>query len=250
VLGSLHAAPPHRDLLSFVEDPSLRFPPGTRYEYSNSDNVIVALMIESATGGSYEAALAEAVLDPAGLAGTSLPAGPEMPAPYLHGYDVSEQPLEDVSTLMAAGWSWASGGIVSTPADLARFIGADVRGAFTDEGTREQQFRFRPGTSEPPGPGENSAGLGLFRYDTPCGTVYGHTGNTPGYTQFAAATEDGERTVTVSVNGQVTPGTAPEPFEHLRHVFELAVCAALSDHLEPGGTARDRARAAAGLPAG
>jgi D-alanyl-D-alanine carboxypeptidase len=230
LLESLHDAPPHRELLSFVEDPRLRFPPGTQYEYSNSDNIIVALMIESATGGSYEAALEGAVLGPAALSHTSLPDGPEMPAPYLHGYDVSEQPLQDVSTLIAAGWSWASGGIISTPADLARFIGADVRGAFTDAETRAQQFRFRPGTSEPPGPGENSAGLGLFRYDTPCGTVYGHTGNTPGYTHFAAATEDGHRTVTVSVNGQITPSTAPQPFEHLRHVFGLAVCAALSHH--------------------
>jgi D-alanyl-D-alanine carboxypeptidase len=228
LLASLDVPPPHRDLLSYVEDPALRFAPGTRYEYSNSDNIVAALMIEAATGGSYEAALDAAVLGPAGLSATSLPDGPELPAPYLHGYDVSEQPHEDVSTLVAAGWSWASGGIVSTPADLARFIGADVRGAFTGADTRAEQFRFRPGTSEPPGPGENSAGLGLFRYDTPCGTVYGHTGNTPGYTQFAAATEDGQRTVTVSVNGQITPSTSPEPFEQLRHVFELAVCAALS----------------------
>jgi D-alanyl-D-alanine carboxypeptidase len=228
LLESLQVAPPHRELLSFVDDPGLRFPPGTRYEYSNSDNIIVALMIESATGGSYETALQRAVLGPAGLLHTSLPDGPEIPAPYLPGYDVSEQPPEDVSTLVAAGWSWASGGIISTPADLARFIGLAVRGAFTDTATRTEQFRFRPGSSEPPGPGQNSAGLGLFRYDTRCGTVYGHTGNTLGYTQFAAATEDGQQTVTVSVNGQITPSTAPQQFEHLRHVFELAVCAALS----------------------
>ncbi|WP_138760477.1 serine hydrolase domain-containing protein [Modestobacter altitudinis] len=227
LLESLQVAPPPRQLLSFVDDPALRFPPGTQYEYSNSDNVIVALMIESATGRSYETALERAVLAPAGLVDTSLPDGPEMPTPHLPGHDVSEQPPEDVTTLVAAGWSWASGGIVSTPADLARFIGADVRGAFTDAATRAEQFRFRPGSSEPPGPGENSAGLGLFRYDTRCGTVYGHTGNTLGYTQFAAATEDGRRTVTVSVNAQITPSTAPERFEDLRHVLELAVCAAL-----------------------
>ncbi len=187
-------------------------------------------MIESATGRPYADVLADQVLRPAGLSATSLPGGADLPAPYVHGYDVSEQPPGDVSRSVAAGWAWASGGVVSTPADLARFIGEDVRGAFTDARTRHEQLRFRPGSSEPPGPGENSAGLGLFRYETRCGTVYGHTGNTTGYTQFAAATRDGRRTVTVSVNAQITPARAPELFEQLRDVVELATCAALAQH--------------------
>jgi len=227
LVASLQDPPPPRDLLGFVDDPALLFPPGTQYRYSNSDNIAVALMVEAATGRPYADVLQEVVLDPAGLAGTSLPVGSALPAPYIHGYDVSEAPPEDVSTAVAAGWSWASGGVVSTPQDLARFIGAYVRGAFTDGATRAQQFDFRPGSSEPPGPGENSAGLALFRYDTRCGTVYGHTGNTLGYTQFAAATQDGMRTVTVSVNAQIMPDSAPERFAELRRVFELATCAAV-----------------------
>jgi D-alanyl-D-alanine carboxypeptidase len=228
LFASLLDPPPPRQLLSYVEDPTLLFTPGTAYQYSNSDNVVVGLMIESATGRPYADVLADRVLRPAGLSATSLPVGADLPTPYVHGYDVSEQPLEDVSTAFAAGWSWASGGVVSTPADLARFIGEDVRGAVTDGRTREEQFRFRPGSSEPPGPGRNSAGLGLFRYETRCGTVYGHTGNTAGYTQFAAATRDGSRTVTVSVNGQITPASAPELFGQLRDVFEMATCAAIA----------------------
>jgi D-alanyl-D-alanine carboxypeptidase len=42
-----------------------------------------------------------------------------------------------------------------------------------------------PGASEPAGPGTNGAGLGIFRYRTRCGPMYGHTGNFPGYTQLA-----------------------------------------------------------------
>jgi D-alanyl-D-alanine carboxypeptidase len=229
LLASPQDAPPPRDLLSFVDDPGLLFAPGTEYRYSNSDNIVVGLMIESASGRSYADVLDAEVLEPAGLAHTSLPEGTDFPAPYLHGYDVSEQPPEDLSTMVAAGWSWASGGVVSTPADLARFIGADVRGSFTDARTRAEQFTFRPGASEPPGPGENTAGLGLFRYDTRCGTVFGHTGNIFGYTQFAAATADGRRTVTVSVTGQITPSTAPDRFLDLQGVFELATCAISSD---------------------
>jgi D-alanyl-D-alanine carboxypeptidase len=228
LLASLQDPPPPRDLLGFVDDPALLFAPGTRYQYSNSDNVAVALMVEAATGRTYADVLQAVVLGPARLFATSLPEGSDLPEPYLHGYDVSELPPEDVSTVVAAGWSWASGGVVSTPQDLARFIGAYVRGDFVDRPTRAGQFDVRPGSSEPPGPGENSAGLALFRYDTRCGTVYGHTGNTLGYTQFAAATEDGARTVTVSVNAQITPESAPERFADLREVYELATCAALA----------------------
>jgi hypothetical protein len=69
--------------------------------------------------------------------------------------------------------------------------------------TRSKQRKvIEGGSSEPPGPGKNAAGLALFRYRTRCGTVWGHTGNTPGYTQFAAASGDGRRSVTVSVNAQ------------------------------------------------
>jgi D-alanyl-D-alanine carboxypeptidase len=84
------------------------------------------------------------------------------------------------------------------------------------------------GSSEPPGPGTNAAGLALFRYQTSCGTVYGHTGNTPGYTQFVAASRDGTRSTTVSVNTQITPKNDAKQFATLRHLEELAVCAALA----------------------
>jgi D-alanyl-D-alanine carboxypeptidase len=70
--------------------------------------------------------------------------------------------------------------------------------------------------------------LGIFRYRTRCGTVYGHTGNTAGFTQFVAATGNGLRSVVVSINAQITPDSNPERFTQLRHIYRLAVCAALA----------------------
>ena len=85
------------------------------------------------------------------------------------------------------------------------------------------------GSSEPPGPGKNSTGLGVFRYQTRCGTVWGHTGNYPGYTQFLASSPDGRRSVTVSVNEQLSPEQgAPGVFDALRRAEGKAVCAALA----------------------
>jgi D-alanyl-D-alanine carboxypeptidase len=232
VFASLTKAPPPEELLSFVKNEPLSFEPGSEYRYSNSDNIVVALMVEEATGKTYEQQLREQVYKPLGLKNTSLPRGTDLRKPFIHGYDndPSEQPPEDVSKLVAAGWAWASGGIVSTPADLNTFIRGYVGGRLFDSKTRAQQRRvIEGGSSEPPGPGENSAGLALFRYETKCGTVWGHTGNTPGYTQFMAASGNGRRSVTVSVNSQHTPEVGePDVFEALRRAEELAVCAALA----------------------
>jgi len=204
-------------------------PPGSAYGYSNTDNILVGLMVQAATGHTYESELASLVLDPLGLAHTSLPHGADLPAPYAHGYQLSDgSPPEDVTHLFAAGWTWASGGVVATPADADRFIRGYVRGDTTAPAVHDAQFTFRPGSSEPPGPGTNSAGLAVFRYATRCGTVYGHTGNTSGYTQFAASTADGTRSVVVSATAQVTPTSNPAAFPGLLDVETLAVCAALA----------------------
>src|SRR5205823_9322501 len=95
--------------------------------------------------------------------------------------------------------------VVSSPSDLTRFIRGYVGGRLFDSKTQTQQrIVIEGGESEPPGPGKNAAGLAIFRYKTRCGTVWGHTGNTPGYTQFAAASSNGRSSVIVSVNEQLS----------------------------------------------
>ncbi|MFF0480743.1 serine hydrolase domain-containing protein [Streptomyces sp. NPDC004435] len=221
-----------RRLLEFAAGQDLAFPPGSRYAYSNSDNIAVALLAEQATGQRYEHLLKELVYRPLDLRDTSLPSGFRLPRPFLHGYATApgEAP-EDVSEAISASGAWASGGIVSTPADLGAFFGGYAGPALLSPKTRHAQTRFVPGESQPAGPGVNAAGLGIFRYTTRCGTVLGHTGNTPGYTQFAAATRDGRRTVTVSVTSQVP--LDPALLTRLRAAEERFVCALLED--APGG---------------
>jgi D-alanyl-D-alanine carboxypeptidase len=207
------------------------FTPGTKYKYSNTDNIAVALMVEDATGDSYENQLNKRVYRPLGLSRTSLPVSAELQKPFIHGYDLSEHPHEDGSEIIAAGWAWASGGIVSTPSDLNTFIRGYVKGKLYDLQTRAQQRKvFEGGHSEPTGPGKNSAGLGIFRYEKKCGTVWGHTGNIPGgYTQFMAASPNGKNSATVSINAQIAPPVGdPDAFKVLRRAEGLAVCAALT----------------------
>lgn len=225
---SLLLSPAPEQLLSFAPA-DLEFAPGSRYRYSNSDNIIAALMAAAAGHSTYESELGQRVFVALGLASTSLLSDARLARPRINGYAIDPPKApQDISEVFAAGWSWASGGIVSTPRDANAFVRAYVRGALTDAPTRAAQFTFVPGSSEPAGPGQNSAGLAIFRYRTRCGTVYGHTGNTAGYTQFIAANANGTRSTVVSVNAQITPKANAKRFVELRRIYTLAVCAALA----------------------
>jgi D-alanyl-D-alanine carboxypeptidase len=215
-------------IIGWVRKEPLEFAPGAKYEYSNTDNIVVGLIVEAVTGRSYGENLDEIVFKPAALSETSFPTKPALPKPFIHGYVVEVgEPPTDVTTFLSPSGAWASGAIVSTPRDLNAFIRADLGLRFFSAAQQEEQMRFVPGgKSSPPGPGQNSAGLALFRYKTKCGTVYGHTGNFPGYVQWAAATADGSRAVTTSLN---IPAPTGRLLAQLRRLQETAVCALLAE---------------------
>ncbi len=213
-------------IISWVARGRLAFRPGSRYEYSNTDNIVIGLIAERITGQAYGALLREYVFDPLGLRETSFPSSTPLPRPFIHGYIVEPgRRPQDVSTVLSPSGAWASGAIVSTPRKLATFMRGYVSGRlFGTAARREQRRFFAGGRSSPPGPGANSAGLALFRYRSRCGTVYGHTGNFPGYVQWAAASSDGQRVVTTSLNIPAPEGAL---LRRLRGVQEDAVCALL-----------------------
>ena len=214
------------DVIGWVRNDPLVFPPDSRYEYSNTDNIVVGLMAEAVTGRPYGELLQEIVFGPAGLTQTSFPTRRiSLPRPFIHGYIVDPPAApQDVTTFLSPSGAWASGAIVSTPADLNAFIRADLGLKFFGAAEQQQQMTFVAGNSSPPGPGNNAAGLALFRYTTRCGVVYGHTGNFPGYVQWAAATADGSRAVTTSLN---IPAPTGRLLRQLRAVQADAVCALL-----------------------
>jgi D-alanyl-D-alanine carboxypeptidase len=213
-------------IIGWVRADPLEFAPGSRYEYSNTDNIVIGLIVEAITGKSYGENLEEIVFGPAMLRQTSFPAKPALPKPFIHGYvtEPGEAPT-DVSSFLSPSGAWASGAIVSTPRDLNAFIRSYLGLKFFSAAQQQEQMQFVPGgESSPPGPGANSAGLALFRYKTRCGSVYGHTGNFPGYVQWAAATADGTRAVTTSLN---IPAPTGKLLAQLRQVQTTAVCALL-----------------------
>jgi D-alanyl-D-alanine carboxypeptidase len=211
-------------IISWVAKDPLVFKPDSKYEYSNTDNIVVGLMVESVTQQTYANELQQIVFGPSKLTQTSLPTKIGLPSPYIHGYlpATETEGAEDVTNFLSPSGAWASGGIVSTPQNLNAFIRADLGLKYFDRAQQEQQMDWWVGgESSPPGPGKNSAGLALFRYQTRCGTVYGHTGNFPGYTQFAAATADGSRGITTTLN---IPAPTGKLLAQLRRVQTTAVC--------------------------
>jgi D-alanyl-D-alanine carboxypeptidase len=211
-------------IIGWVDSQPLSFHPGSRYGYSNTDNIVLGLIAEASTGETYGQLLRQIVSGPAKLHQTTLPRSVLLPTQFIHGYGLVDGKLEDASTSLSPSGAWASGGIVSTPADLNRFVRGLLARAFFGPAVQRAQMHFVAGSSSPDGPGTDSAGLGLYRYQTRCGTVYGHTGAIPGYTQFAAATRNGQRAVTVSLNITAPTGTLAE---RVRLVQTMAICALL-----------------------
>jgi D-alanyl-D-alanine carboxypeptidase len=216
------------ELTDFVRDEPLEFAPGgSQYHYSDTDNIAAGLIEEAASGLSYEELLARRVFDPLKMRNSSLPRTVAMPRPFMHGYDVEPGKLpEDVSELINPAGAWASGGIVSTPLDLARFARRYVPAVLT--ATSGLEGAFRPGSSSPPGPGKNFAGLGIFSYRTGCGTVYGHTGSFPGYRILLAASPNGKRSVVFVATSQIVPGQgSPKVAAAITKAQGRAICRAL-----------------------
>ena len=216
-------------VVSFVSSEPLAFEPGTTYEYSDTDNNVLGIIVEAAAGRSYEQELSSRVLDPMELRSTVLPNSPEMPNPHADGYQYdpesegAEEP-ENLTTAFDPSAAGASGALVSTPSDLSRFFGGLLSGELIGEDTLEQMKETLAGEGSPSGPGTKRAGLGIFSYELPCGEVWGHTGQFPGYQAFGAATPDGSGALAIMANATQI---SEEANEALVYAQELAVCRAL-----------------------
>jgi CubicO group peptidase (beta-lactamase class C family) len=100
--------------------------PGTAYEYSNLGYGVVQLLMTDVTGRPFSELMQEVVLGPAGMTSSTfeqpLPQGLRNRATTEH--DVNGQPFED----KRHHWPiQASGGLWTTPSDLARFAVEIVR---------------------------------------------------------------------------------------------------------------------------
>jgi D-alanyl-D-alanine carboxypeptidase len=181
-----------RELVALAVSHPAGFAPGARYEYSNTNYVLLGLVIEAATGDTVGAELQQRVFTPLGLSHTSYAPNAHPPDSIAHGYLLSQRPQLD-TTFYSASYADAAGAIVSTVDDLAHFYRALLGGRLLAAPLLVQMENTRPISRG------SGYGLGLLRLRLSCGTFLGHTGDIPGYSTFAFATRDGKHQFVVAV---------------------------------------------------
>jgi D-alanyl-D-alanine carboxypeptidase len=168
-----------REVVRFAVSKAAAFRAGTSFAYSNTNYIVLGLLIEKLTGNSYAEELGRRIFEPLELEHTELATTARLPD------------LDDEGT--NPHLPWASGGIVSDARDIARFYSALLSGTVLSPGTLAAMRH----TVQADGPVR--AGLGIFASTTPCGDAWGHEGAILDYWTDVAATEDGDRVVVVSV---------------------------------------------------
>ncbi|MFD3508549.1 serine hydrolase domain-containing protein [Nocardia sp. NPDC058666] len=192
---------PAQEIALALEYPA-QFAPGARFEYTNTNYIVVGMLIEAVTGRGFAEELRDRVLLPLGLSRTYLPATGEtvLRRPHPTGYTTVDGAVTD-TTRMEPSLPWTSGALVSTGADLNRFYLALVVGQVVPQPQLRQKL---DGVDMGNGDGM-SYGLGVGYAQLPCGALYvGHIGGVRGFSAISGATAAG-RAVTVSYTG--TPST-------------------------------------------
>jgi D-alanyl-D-alanine carboxypeptidase len=190
-----------RELVAVATAHGLLFPPGTAWFYSDTNYVVLGLLVEAVTGTTLERQLRERIFQPLGLAATSFPTGSAIDGAHAHGY-VGSLPwlppgtLVDATTVVSPSVWWAASAIVANADDLARFYAALLGGRLVRADLLAAMRSASPVTRGTP----FDYGLGLEQFATVCGRAYGHLGDGLGYRTAVYARADGRRVAVVMVN--------------------------------------------------
>jgi D-alanyl-D-alanine carboxypeptidase len=172
------------DRLEALFDDAPPFAPGEGWEYSDTNYIILGMIIEKITGRSYYAELERRILQPLGLRRTVPTDRPEIPGlangyagprNELGGYDASIR--ADGRFAMNPQFEWTGGGIASTTSDLARWAKMLYEGKAFPSALVERMLESVPAKL-----GANARyGLGVIVRPSPLGPTWGHSGFFPGY---------------------------------------------------------------------
>lgn len=106
------------DGLTLFVDDSLRYEPGTGFQYSTFGYSLLARLMEGASGQSFAQLLDETVFRPAGMTDTAVDTSAEMPGRV--AFYQAEAGRFTPSYPINSSYKIAGGGLVSTPSDLVR----------------------------------------------------------------------------------------------------------------------------------
>jgi D-alanyl-D-alanine carboxypeptidase len=207
-----------RELVGYATSHGPLFPPGSSWSYSNTNYVLLGLVVETVTGTPLEQQLRERIIGPLGLPATSFPSEVGIAGPHAHGYigtatlPLPRGTLLDVTDLLSPTHLWAAGALVSNGDDVTRFFSRLLGGKLLRPDLLTAMKTAAP---------RSTYGLGLERVPTGCGgQAFGHVGDFPGYRSVAYALPNGRRAAFVAVNIDATRVS----WDELRTAARRALC--------------------------
>ncbi|GAA2769728.1 serine hydrolase domain-containing protein [Streptomyces showdoensis] len=181
-----------REVLPYGMRHENTFEPGEKFQYSNTNLVLLGLVVEKVTGRPLAEVLRHRVLRPSHLKDTALPYAAEFPEPHAHGY--TDQTLSgevEDATEWNPSWAWAAGAMTSTLHDLRRWAEILATGRLLSPETQAQRLKTLP-TGFP----GTSYGLGIL--DT--NGWIGHNGSLPGYETVTVYLPERKATLVLIIN--------------------------------------------------
>lgn len=177
------------------------FAPGTKFNYSNTNTILLGKVIEKVTGNSFEHELQTRILTPLGLDQTSFPGGtPDFPQPHAQGFTLQGNDATPDHPANATDWNpsfgWTAGAMISTMKDLLNY----GRALGTGQGLLSQQAQVERLRSFIPAKSGYGLALGCN-----AGWV-GHSGELPGYNTTVFYQTATDTTVVVLSNSDIPSG--------------------------------------------
>lgn len=198
------------DVLDEVNCLPLDFEPGTDWRYSDTGYHLLGLIIEQASGHSYEAFLASQIFRPLQMNSTRLIAKPGKYDDRAIGYRWHDGAHERApKTPLYPLVEMSMGGLASNVFDLARFDEALANGTLVPKEVLAAMWK-------PAGIGPALYGMGFAVRPIGSRRQVGHTGGGPGATTSFARFQDDGITVILLTN------TAQPPFSIQEIVGEVA----------------------------
>jgi len=197
------------DRLAYLLDATPPFAPGKGWEYSDTNYIVLGMIIEKAGGKSYYEQLRTRVIDKHRLRDT-IPADSRVVPGLVQGYAGANNPFGGSDEMIKDGkfavnpqFEWTGGGLAVTALDLAKW------GEILYEGRAfpaELMPKFLDGVAARLGP-EAKYGLGVIIRPSPMGVTYGHSGYMPGYQTELVYFPELETSIAVQVNSSAPRST-------------------------------------------
>lgn len=185
-----------------------QFAQGTAFSYSNTNYLLLGLIVEAVTGQPYYEVLRSRILDPLGLQHTAFRPDEPLPGPIVPGWSSLSIPnayTDDMTAFLGTSFSsmvYTAGAMVTTPWDVARYNRALFTGAVLPE---EWMDTMRVCTNVSMGNGCTGYGFGTMRYVFAGHTYFGHGGDINGFTQLTIHSEADSVTLVISINRNNAP---------------------------------------------